>query len=74
MFLLKGKYLETTSYFSKKENKTINQAVIYSDGDGVTYKLSDLDTRDYKPFQSVEIPVTVGVYDGKLFLRPISTK
>lgn len=74
MFLLKGKYLETTSYFSKKENKTINQAVIYSEGDGVTYKLSDYDTRDLKPFQSVEIPVTVGVYDGKLFLKPISSK
>lgn len=74
MFILKGKYLETTSYYSKKDDKHVNQAVIYSDGDGVTYKLSDLDTRDFKPFQDVQIPVSVGVFDGKLYLKPISSK
>ena len=74
MFVLKGKFLETTSYYSKKDDKYVKQAVIYSDGDGVTYKLSDYDTSNLKPFQDVQIPVTVRVYEGNLFIKTISSK
>lgn len=71
MFILKGRYLETTSYFSKKDNKTVQQAVIYSEGDGQTYKISGVDTSKLQPFCEIQIPCVVGVYDGKLFVRKI---
>lgn len=71
MFILKGRYLETTSYFSKKENKTVQQAVIYSEGDGQTHKITGLDTKKLQPFSVVEVPCVVGVYDGKLFVRKL---
>lgn len=69
MFILKGRYLETTSYFDKKSNETVKQAVIYSEGDGKTYSLTGYSTVNLKPFDSVEIPVTVGCYDNKIYLR-----
>lgn len=74
MFILKGRFLEKTSYFSKKDNKTVEQAVVYSEGDGTTYRLTDFNPPNIKPFDPVEIPVSVGVYDGKLFLRVAEKK
>lgn len=71
MFLLKGRYLETTSYVDKKTNETVKQAVIYSEGDGQTYRLSGFNTANLKPFELVEIPVSVGCYDNKIYLRVI---
>lgn len=71
MFILKGRYMETTSY-TNKDGKTVNQAVIYSEGDGKTYSLSGYNTAGKKPFDEVQIPVSVGVYDGKIFLRVIN--
>ena len=71
MFILKGRYMETTSY-KNKEGQTVSQAVIYSDGDGKTYTLSGYNPVNKKPLDPVEIPVTVGVYDGKIFLRVIN--
>lgn len=70
MFVLKGRYLETTSYIDK-EGKTVNQAVIYSEGDGQTYRLGGFNTVNLKPFDAVQIPVSVGCYDNKIFLRVI---
>ena len=70
MFILKGRFLENTSYVDK-EGKTVNQAVIYSEGDGTTYRLSGYNTVNVKPFDPVQIPVTVGCYDNKIFLRVI---
>ena len=71
MFVLKGRYLETTSYVDK-EGKTVNQAVIYSEGDGNTYRLAGYNTSQLKPFDQVTIPVSVGCYDNKIFLRVIN--
>ena len=71
MFILKGHFVEETSYFSKKDNKTVKQAVIYSDGDGVTYKISGVDTSKLQKFCEVQIPCVVGVYEGKLFVRKL---
>lgn len=68
MFVLKGRFLEVSSYVNK-EGREVKQAVIYSEGDGTTYKLSDYDCSKLKPFDSVAIPVSVGVYDGRLYLR-----
>ena len=71
MFILKGRYMETTSY-KNKEGQTVNQAVIYSEGDGKTYSLTGYDTTNVKKFDEVQIPVNVGVYDNKLYLRVIN--
>lgn len=69
MIILKGKFLETTSYVDKKTNQIVNQAVIYSDGDGKTYSLSGYNTAGLKQFDTVEIPVTIGCFDNKVYLR-----
>lgn len=69
MFILKGRYLETTSYVDKRNNETVKQAVIYSEGDGKTYTLSGYNTVNLKPFDPVEIPVSVGCFDNKIYLR-----
>lgn len=71
MFKLIGNYLETTSY-KDKEGKEVKQAVIYSEGDGQTYRLSGFSTVNLKPFERVEIPVSVGCYDNKIFLRVLN--
>lgn len=71
MFILKGHFVEESSYVSKKDNTVVKQAVIYSDGDGVTYKISGIDTSKMQKFAPVEIPCVVGVYDGKLYVRKL---
>lgn len=71
MFVLKGRYLETTSY-KDKEGKDVRQAVIYSEGDGQTYRLTGYNTLNLKPFDPVEVPVSVGCYDNKIFLRVLN--
>ncbi len=73
MFILKGRFLERTEY-TNKENRKVQQSVIYSEGDGTTYKLSGFNDTGLKPFDPVSIPVSVGVYDGKLYLRVVEAK
>lgn len=68
MFKIEGRYMETTE-FTTKENTVVRQAVIYSEGDGVSYKITGVDTRGFKPLDKVEIPVSVSVYDGRLVIR-----
>lgn len=70
MFILKGRYMETTFYTSK-DGQRVSQAVIYSEGDGKTYSLTGYNPVNKKPFDPVEIPVSVGCYDNKIFLRVI---
>lgn len=71
MFILKGRFMENTQYVNK-EGKTIRQAVIYSEGDGKTYRISDVNTSSFKQFDPVEIPVTVGCYDNQIYVKSLS--
>lgn len=69
MFVLKGMFLESTQYISKKDNQPVKQAVVYSTGDGQTYRVSGVPNLDqYKSTQQVEFPVEVRVYNGSLFV------
>ncbi len=73
MFILKGRFLEKT-HFTNKNNQIVEQAVIYSEGDGTTFKISGVNCNSFKPYDPVEIPVSVGVYDGRLFLKLVNSK
>lgn len=70
MFVLKGRFMEN-SEFKSRDGTVIRQAVIYSEGDGTTHKISGVDTDGKKPFDPVEIPVTVSVFDGRLVVRAL---
>lgn len=70
MLKLEGLYIDDVSY-KDKEGKEVRQAVIYSTGEGVSYRLTGLNPNKYKRGETVSIPVRAMSFDNKITLRVI---
>lgn len=70
MLKLEGLYIDDVSY-TDKEGKKVEQAVVYSTGEGVSYRLTGVDKTKHKRGDMVSIPVRVMCFDNKISLRVI---
>lgn len=68
MLKLEGIYIDDVSY-TDKDGKKVEQVVIYSTGEGVSYKLTGVNKTKYKRGDLVLIPVRAMSFDNKITLR-----